>query len=862
MFSVMGYEVMRRPVHLAASVIRLLRILGFLTFVGGASAATPVLLNEFLASNSRSLQDEDGDRPDWIELFNPNAVSVDLSNHGLSDDPALPRKWQFPGVSIPAKGFLVVFASAKDRRTDTTHLHTNFKIAREAGGHLGLSDPSGSPISVIQAYPVQFENVSYGRPPGSPNEVGYFPTPTPGKPNSNSGPGFASPVDFSASSQTYRGALTLSLSTTNPAAAIVYTTDGSIPTQASPRYTGPLVLTNAVQVRALSLQTGLLPGPVRSETFIPLSDGAAGFTSDLPVLLIHHFDRGRPSPDTESFAHVQLFEPDSTGRTSLTNLPTLTSRAGIAARGSSTEGNSKVSMKLEFQDEFGFGRALGPLGMPADPDWVLYAPNNFEPILIHNPFAHQLSRDIGRYSPRTRFVEVYFAQKGFGPVPANQYFGIYVLEEKIKLDRNRVEAPELAPGIRNPPEVTGGYLMKIDRPDPGDWGFWAAFQSIQYVDPKEEEMLQPDRERQRVWLQDHMDAFGNALHGPDFRDPIKGYRAYIDVGSWIDHHLLNVLTFNVDALRLSAYFYKQRDGKLHFGPLWDFDRALYSTDGRDANPRTWRSKTSDGGTDFFNYTWWGQLFTDPDFHQQYIDRYQDLRRSHFSGTNLWRLVDDLTGQVLKAQPREQARWYITPRGGSYQAEIRYLKTWLTNRLDFMDRQFVRPPEFAEAGRSVEAGYRVLLSHPSNLPLYYTLDGTDPRRSGGPTGDEIATGARLYNGPIEISRDTRITVRTRNPQHTALTGPDNPPLRSIWSGPVAESFIVVPGPWKLTPRLDEGTLEIRVAGSPNGTCTLQQASQPGGPWTRVESRVLDPSGQVVFRILPTPSPTFFRIEGAP
>jgi hypothetical protein len=230
---------MRRPVRLATPWIQWIRAFGFLLLVGGASAATPVLLNEFLASNSRSLQDEDGDRPDWIELFNPNAVSVDLSNFGLSDDPTLPRKWQLPGVSIPAKGFVVVFASGKDRRTDTTRLHTNFKIAREAGGYLGLSDPSGSPVSVIQSYPVQFENVSYGRPPGNPEEPGYFPTPTPGKPNSNSGPGFAPPVDFSTTSQTYRGALTLSLSTTNPAAAIVYTTDGSIPTQASRRYTGP-----------------------------------------------------------------------------------------------------------------------------------------------------------------------------------------------------------------------------------------------------------------------------------------------------------------------------------------------------------------------------------------------------------------------------------------------------------------------------------------------------------------------------------------------------------------------------------------------------------------------------------------------
>lgn len=84
---------------------------------------------------------------------------------------------------------------------------------------------------------------------------------------------------------------------------------------------------------------------------------------------------------------------------------------------------------------------------------------------------------------------------------------------------------------------------------------------------------------------------------------------------------------------------------------------------------------------------------------------------------------------------------------------------------------------------MKAGHRVILSHPSDLPLYYTLDGTDPRRTGGATGDEIAPGALRYSGPIEISRDVRIVVRARNPQHSALTGPDNPPLRSIWSGPV-------------------------------------------------------------------------------
>ncbi|MCW5559416.1 MAG: CotH kinase family protein, partial [Verrucomicrobiae bacterium] len=306
-----------------------------------------------------------------------------------------------------------------------------------------------------------------------------------------------------------------------------------------------------------------------------------------------------------------------------------------------------------------------------------------------------------------------------------------------------------------------------------------------------------DRAGQRQYLQSAMDAFGTALYGNNYRHPTLGYRAHIDVGSWMDHHLLNVLTFNVDALRLSAYFYKQREGKLHFGPLWDFDRALYSTDGRDAQANTWRSNVGDRGTDFFNYPWWDRLFTDPDFFQAYIDRYQELRRSHFSTTNLHRLLDDLTGQVRNAQPREYAKWHVERRGGGYDGEIRLLKTWLQTRTAFMDSQFVAPPSFAQPGATVPAGTQVLLNIPANTTVYYTLDGSDPRAQRSTTGDAIAPGALPYTGPILLQDNARIVARARNPQHTARTGPNNPPLRSIWSGPVAETFVVKPIPVRLT-----------------------------------------------------------------
>lgn len=771
---------------------------GFWTFTIDDQAPAPgVLLNEFMAANDRTLRDEDGHAEDWIELFNSSTEPVSLTGWYLTDNLSRLTKWRLPAVSLEAHEFLVVFASGKDRANDPARLHTNFRLSRDAGNHLALVDPSGTIVSAITNYPAQFDDVSYGRPPGAPNLAGYFVLPTPGKPNAAFGPGFAPPVEFSQSSRTYQGTLTLSLSTTNAGATIRYTTDGSLPGPGSLPYTAPLQFTTTVQVRAQALVDGLLAGPVRSETFIPLSTAVATFTSDLPVLLIHHFGQGRPSANTDSFAHVQFFEPGTNGLTSLTREPTLTSRANIAARGSSTEGYSKVSLKLEFQDELGFGRALGPLGMPPEPDWVLYAPNNFEPILIHNPFAHQLSRDLGRYSPRTRFVEVYFAQQGLGPVPADNYHGIYVLEEKIKLDSERVDAPKLRSGQNTPPQVTGGYLMKIDRADPGDNGFGAANQWIQYVSPKEEEIRQPDRVAQRNYLQAYMDSFGNALYGSNFRNPVTGYRAFIDVGSWIDHHLLNVLTFNVDALRLSAYFYKQREGKLHFGPLWDFDRALWSTDGRDLNPRVWRSQSGDGGTDFFNYTWWDRLFRDPDFFQEYIDRYQELRRNQFSGTHLWRLVDELTSQVSQAQPRERARWGIEPRGGSYAAEVAGLKRWLTNRLDFMDRQFVPPPALLSPGQPVPEGFTLEMTVPPNTSVYYTLDGTDPRQTGTATGNDIAPGAHLYEGPISIQANARVVARARNSSHTALTGPNNPPLKSIWSGRVAETYVVKPFPLRLT-----------------------------------------------------------------
>jgi hypothetical protein len=773
-------------------------------FAGGAwnytvdpNLRTPgLIISEFLADNDGVNRDEDGDESDWIELFNASPLSVSLFGWALTDDATDLAKWRFPALTLPPGGRLLVFASEKNRTATTGRLHTNFKLST-TGEFLALVNPAGEVESAFApVYPAQRKNVSFGRANGVPNLVGYFTTPTPGAANSSSGAGFAPDVKFSVNGGAYRANFTLSLAlqAPNPAAVIRYTLNGALPTEASPVYSAPIPISGSVNVRARTFAPGLLPGDPHGEMFLKLEGTTPTFSSDLPVMVLHNFGKSRPPSDGQQSAYLQVYEPIN-GVTSLTNPPTLSSRVGIGARGSSTLGYPKVSLNLELRDEFEADRDQELLGLPEDSDWVLYAPNNFEPILIHNPFAHQLSRDLGRYSSRTRFVELYLITDAAGTVryPDN-YAGIYVLEERIRRSPDRVAVDKLEPEHSRAPQITGGYLLKVDRPGPGEGGFIAANQSLAYVEPSEVEINQPERTAQRDYLQSYFDAFGNALYNEAiWKNPVTGYRAYIDVDAWVDHSLLNVLTLNVDALRLSAYLYKPRNGKITFGPLWDFDRALNSTDGRDANPRVWRSEVGDRGTDFFNETtqaWWGRLFQDPDFFQLWIDRYQALRRNHFATTNLWRLVDQLTSEVRRAQPREQTKWslYASPRGG-YQNEITMLKAWLSNRVSFMDSQFVAPPTHSVPGGLFVEPLQVRLTSPANGTIYYTLDGTDPRLPGGGVRGtaKIATA-----NPIPITANTRLVARVNNNAHTARTGDGNPPLISKWSGSTAATYFnVVP-----------------------------------------------------------------------
>ncbi len=128
-----------------------------------ASTAAPII-SEFLASNSTGLRDEDGERNDWIEIFNPDSTAVNLAGWYLTDRAATPLKWAFPAVSLAPKSYLLVWASEKNRAVAGQPLHTNFKLSA-SGEYLALLQPDGN-ISqqFAPTFPPQIADVAYGSP--------------------------------------------------------------------------------------------------------------------------------------------------------------------------------------------------------------------------------------------------------------------------------------------------------------------------------------------------------------------------------------------------------------------------------------------------------------------------------------------------------------------------------------------------------------------------------------------------------------------------------------------------------------------------------------------------------------------------
>lgn len=476
----------------------------------------------------------------------------------------------------------------------------------------------------------------------------------------------------------FTGTVTLSLGTPGGAATVHYTLDGSIPSAASPSFEGPLTLSETTQVRAVSVLDGVVVTAL-AQTYVALEADAAEFSSNLPIVLLErHGDRPIETDGNELRGSSALtFEPPNGGRARLLGPATLSTRAGVRVRGQSSRGFPQKSYAVElWEAERDEDRKVSWLGMPAESDFTLIAPSEMDRSLMRTMLPMDLSRAIGSYAPRTRFVEVFLVDReGSRALSYGDYLGVFTATEKIKRDPNRVNVAKLEPTDLTLPAVSGGYLFRIDH---GGAHFDAGGYGFQWEYPDASEFEGGARAPQREYLQDTLDDFFSALRsGGD-------YASFIDVPRFIDHNLLVALTKNVDGLRLSAYFHKDRGGSLVAGPIWDFDRSQGTPyDGRATRADDW----SEGdGTHPLTEMFWGDLFERAEFATAYWNRWAELSRLEFSAASIVQRIDGYEALLAEARERHFERWPQFPPEGGPEGEVEILRNFYRERVQWLSSQ--------------------------------------------------------------------------------------------------------------------------------------------------------------------------------
>ncbi len=448
----------------------------------GFLIAVPVpndaIISEFVTDNNNSLEDEEGDSPDWIEVMNPTSIPIDLTGWHLTDDLTDPTQWALPaGTTLPPLGTLIVFASGKDLSG-----HANFRLSASSG-YLALVRPDGSMASEFIDYPSQEEDVSYGV-YGDYTAVGYMVEPTPGSPNiATAFDGFTSDTQFSVARGFFDAAFSVDVSSATPGATIVTTTDGTVPTLTNgTASTSPatISITGTTVLRAAAFAEGLVPTNIDTQTYFflddirtqdssralangwpsssingqvfnygmdpeivdPLSDAefeeamtdipSISFVTDLdnfndPLtgFWVNSENRGRA---WERPVSVELINPDASEGFQIDAGVRL--RGGFSRRGS----NPKHSFRLVFRSEYGEGKLNFPLFGDEGTDsfdafdlrtsqgssW--HFSDTADATFNRDVFGRSIQRGMDQPYSRSRYYHLYIN---------GQYFGLYQSQERM-----------------------------------------------------------------------------------------------------------------------------------------------------------------------------------------------------------------------------------------------------------------------------------------------------------------------------------------------------------------------------------------------------------------------------------------------
>ena len=367
---------------------------------------------------------------------------------------------------------------------------------------------------------------------------------------------------------------------------------------------------------------------------------------------------------------------------------------GIEIRGSSTTWFPKKQFAVETRDSLGENNNVPLFGMPEENDWIFNAPYT-DKSLMRNVIIYKMARDAGKYATRSHYFEL---------VIDGDYRGLYVMFEKIKRDDNRVNISKLEPEEISDDDITGGYIIKVDKWDGENIGGWYSEPPsdsyggfyYQYHYPKPDEIVYD----QQQYIMSYMESFEQTILSDDFANPETGYPSIIDWGSFIDFFIMQEITKNVDGYRLSSFLHKDKDsddGRLVAGPIWDFNLGFGNADYYNGwDTQGWQVEADLPNDDFSIPYWWCTIWSDQSFRWSVQQRWNSLRNNFLSNVSVNSLIDSLQSHIGEAADRNFERWptlgqYVWPNyyiGQTYQDEIDYLRNWIISRMEWMDSELL------------------------------------------------------------------------------------------------------------------------------------------------------------------------------
>lgn len=706
------------------------------------------IISEFMASNEETLVLANGESPDWIELHNPGAASVDLAGWSLSDNSGSLDKWTFPaGAAIPVGGHLLVYASGQDLRNPEEELHTNFNLSQD-GEFLALIDPQGeiTQLAFSPAFPEQFTDISFGVPQDQ-TEPAYFSTPTPGEANNDSVLGFVKDTSFSHKRGFFEEPFQLEVTTVTPGASIFYTTDGSDPGPTSSSVDAPdpdtppilsLEISTTTIVRAYAAKSGFQDTNIDTQSYFFLDE-----VINNPVM-------------ATSVTEHPVWGPQM--RDTLLEIPTisLVTQEVIPTTPIMSPPEIPVSIEMIFpngRDGFQLDAGVERFGG----QFTVYDKNalrvSFKEIYGKKKLKFDLFSDTpyGGDSAVESFDQILLRNGSHDSLFATNYAhsrGVY-FRNRYFLDR-QLEAGHLSMrGKFVHVYLNGTYYGQhhlMERPN-------ADFMATHLGGEEEEYDIM--KGRSGIFVSQGEGTAWNYLNSN--KSNYKIVKDYMNIDSYIDYMLLNFYGGNehdwYPQHNWVAGRKREDGGKFNFF-MWDNDflirRGGNSSSGSTANT------TDNGGPG----NMWSALIQLPEFKIRVADRVQ----KHFYGEGMLTTervqsdVTELAKRISRTIIPESARWgtkapqLYTP--ASYQSYVNWIvDVNAESRTNVVLGQMrsagflpnTAAPQFSQNGGEIPADFPLLVTH-ADGDLYYTTDGSDPRLEGGeinPTAQRVEANTLVF-----------------------------------------------------------------------------------------------------------------------